>query len=137
MQLLSTEMSNQDPLQPMDPTQTMSQLAQFSSLQQQTQISQTQGLAAANSYLGLQVAVRTGTGSNASTLTGTVTGIDASGVAAGSAPQVIINGTQEFPLTSISQVGVSRHGHAPLRRRPPRSTSTPSTSTPTSGSTGS
>jgi flagellar basal-body rod modification protein FlgD len=108
MQLLSSEMSNQDPLQPMDPTQTMSQLAQFTTLQQMSQLSQTQGLAAANSLLGLQVSVPTGSGSNASTATGKVTGIDTSGVAAGSVPQVIVTNAsgvaQEYPLTSLSQV---------------------------------
>jgi flagellar basal-body rod modification protein FlgD len=120
MQLLSSEMSNQDPLQPMDPTQTMSQLAQFTSLQQMTTLSQNQGLASANSYLGLQVSVPTGSGTNATTTTGTVTGIDSSGVAAGSPPELIISGlTQEYPLTSVTQVQPSA---------PASSGSTPSTS---------
>lgn len=127
MQLLSSEMSNQDPLQPMDPTQTMSQLAQFTTLQQMSQLSQTQGLAAAASYLGLQVSVPTGSGTNKTVATGTVTGIDTSGVAAGSLPQLIIGGangsaSQEFPITEVSKVL-------------PVSSSSPGTGSTTSGST--
>ncbi len=37
LQLLITEMKNQDPTQPMDPTQTVTQLATFSGVQQQVQ----------------------------------------------------------------------------------------------------
>jgi flagellar basal-body rod modification protein FlgD len=103
MQLLSTEMSNQDPLQPMDPTQTMTQLAQFTSLQEATQLQQTQSLATGNSYLGSQVTVSTGTGQ--APVTGTVTGVDSSGVASGTGPQLILNGsTQEYPLNDIDLV---------------------------------
>ncbi|HVW19606.1 MAG TPA: flagellar hook capping FlgD N-terminal domain-containing protein [Opitutaceae bacterium] len=105
MQLLSSEMSNQDPLQPMDPTQTMTQLAQFTSLQEMTSMSQTQGLATANSYLGQEVEVQVGSGANATTQTGTVLAVDSSGVASGGPPQLIISGlNQEYPLTSIKGV---------------------------------
>lgn len=40
LQLLMTEMQNQDPLQPMDDTQSIAQLAQFSSLQATEQMNQ-------------------------------------------------------------------------------------------------
>ena len=45
LQLLITELKNQDPTQPTDQTQTLSQLAQFSSLEQMTNLNQnmTQG----------------------------------------------------------------------------------------------
>ena len=105
MQLLSTEMSNQDPLQPMDPTQTLSQLAQFSTLSDTSQLNQYQSLAAANSFLGTQVTIP-GTNGAAATV-GTVTAIDSSGVAAGNSPELIVSGaSQEYPLTAISQVTV-------------------------------
>ena len=84
MQLLSTEMANQDPLQPMDPTQTMTQLAQFTNLQQTNALAQSQSLATGNSYLGSQVTVSNGAGQTP--LTGTVTGVDTSGVASGTPP---------------------------------------------------
>jgi flagellar basal-body rod modification protein FlgD len=103
MQLLSTEMSNQDPLQPMDPTQTMTQLAQFTSLQEATEQQQTQSLATGNSYLGSQVTVSTGTGQ--APITGTVAAVDSSAVASGGSPQLILNGsTQEFPLNDVTLV---------------------------------
>ena len=41
LQLLITELKNQDPTQPTDQTQTLSQLAQFSSLEQMTNLNQT------------------------------------------------------------------------------------------------
>ena len=105
MRLLSTEMANQDPMKPMDPTETMTQLAQFSNLQQSSQISQYQSLAAANSFLGTQVTIPGSNGAPA--VTGTVTGIDSSGVASGSAPLLVLSGTnQEYPLTAISHVTV-------------------------------
>ena len=105
MQLLSTEMANQDPMQPMDPTATMTQLAQFSSLQQTSQLSQYQSLAAANSFLGTQVTIPGTNGAPA--VSGIVTGIDSSQVGAGSAPELILAGaSSEYPLTSISQVTV-------------------------------
>lgn len=103
MQLLSTEMSNQDPLQPMDPTQTMTQLAQFTTLQEATAQAQSQSLATGNSFLGAQVTVSNGSG--LAPTTGTVTGIDASNVASGGVPQLVISGaTQEYPLSSVTLV---------------------------------
>lgn len=41
MRLLTAQLSNQDPLEPMDNTQFLAQLAQFTALQQTTDISQT------------------------------------------------------------------------------------------------
>ena len=41
LQLLMTEMKNQDPTQPMDPTQQLSQLASFSAVEQQVQTNTT------------------------------------------------------------------------------------------------
>jgi hypothetical protein len=87
----------------MDPTQTMTQLAQFTTLQQTTQLAQTQGLATGNSFLGSQVTVNAGQGQPS--VTGTVTGIDSSGVASGLPPQLVLNDTtQEYPLTSVTLV---------------------------------
>jgi flagellar basal-body rod modification protein FlgD len=126
MQLLSTEMANQDPMQPMDPTQTMTQLAQFSNLQQTTTLAQTQGLAAANSFLGTQVTLPGTNG--AAPFTGTVVGIDSSAVAAGGMPSLIVNGaTTEYPLTDVSQVTIPAAAGS--------SSSSPSTSTSASATT--
>ncbi len=48
MQLLATQLANQDPLNPVDPTQFTSQLVQFNMLDQLTQINATLQNDAAN-----------------------------------------------------------------------------------------
>ncbi len=84
LQLLVAEFKNQDPTTPQDPTQQISQLAQFSALQyqQQTatafqQFSSNFGVMQASSLIGKQVTVNTVNGSgNTSSQTGTVSTID-------------------------------------------------------------
>ncbi len=100
MKLLATQFQQQDPMKPMDDTAFIAQTAQFSSLQQtqtlvqqMTQLSSAQNLAAANSYLGRQVTVDLGQGQ---VDVGNVTGVDSSG----SAPQIIVNG-QSYPLSAV------------------------------------
>ena len=51
LQLLITEMNNQDPTSPMDPTQQVSQLASFSAVEQQVQTNTTLNSLLNNSYL--------------------------------------------------------------------------------------
>jgi flagellar basal-body rod modification protein FlgD len=129
MQLLSTEMANQDPMQPMDPTQTMTQLAQFSNLQQTTTLAQTQQLATANSFLGTQVTLP-GSNGNAP-YTGVVTAVDASNVASGGSPLLIVNGAPaEAPVTSVTQVTypTSTSGSASASGSTTTPSSAPSTS---------
>jgi len=83
LQLLTTQMSNQDPLNPMDDTQSVSQLAQFSALQAsqnlETSFSNFQSNFAVLQTAGLighSVTVNTTDASgNSSNLTGTVSGI--------------------------------------------------------------
>ncbi len=57
LKLMMDQLQNQDPLNPSDPTQYMSELASFSSLEQQTQIAQSTASAstqqASSSALGL------------------------------------------------------------------------------------
>ena len=79
LKLLVAQLQNQDPLQPMDDTQFISQLAQFSTLQtmQQIQSSLQSSLGAqlldhAMSFLGHTV---TASGSGGTPVTGTVSGI--------------------------------------------------------------
>jgi flagellar basal-body rod modification protein FlgD len=103
LQLLTTQMSNQDPLQPMDTTASMAQLAQFSSLDQMNQLSQNftlmradQSKYTAASYLGMQVTVLD---ANQQSVTGQVTAVDT----ATDTPQLEINGTY-YPLSSITKV---------------------------------
>lgn len=84
LQLLTTEMQNQDPTSPQDPTQSVTQLAQFSALQYQQQMTQAFqsfqsnfGVLQAASLVGQQVTVENaGQNGTSSTQTGTVTSID-------------------------------------------------------------
>jgi flagellar basal-body rod modification protein FlgD len=80
LMLMMDQLKNQDPLQPSDPTQYMSELASFSSLEQQTKIagstaaaSTQQASASALALLGHTVSY---TDSNGATQTGTVSKID-------------------------------------------------------------
>ena len=105
LQLLTTEMNNQDPLQPMDNTAAMAQLAQFSSLDQMNQLSHNFNLMRADqtkytaaSYIGKQVTVNDSTSANGS-ITGEVTAVDT----ATDTPQLEINGNF-YPLSSVTKV---------------------------------
>jgi len=94
LQLLTTQLSNQDPLNPMDDTQSVSQLAQFSALQAsdnlQTSFANFQSNFAvlqSASLIGSTVSVNsTDTSGNSSTLAGTVQAIQ------------VVNGKPTFTL---------------------------------------
>jgi flagellar basal-body rod modification protein FlgD len=93
--LLTTQLANQDPLNPMDDTQSVAQLAQFSQLQAQqnledsfTSFDQNFGILQSSGILGKNVVANdTSTGGSTS---GTVSGISFS------------NGTPSFSITDSS-----------------------------------
>ena len=94
LQLLTTQLQNQDPLQPMSNTAFIAQMATFSQLSAQDTLnsdfsnySQTQAITGAQSYIGQTVTV-SGAAENAAGATGTVTGVTVSN----GAPQLTING---------------------------------------------
>jgi flagellar basal-body rod modification protein FlgD len=79
LQLLTTELQNQDPTSPSDPTQSVTQLAQFSALQYQQQLSDSFasfqsnfGVLQAASLVGKQATVEVTSTSGSSTTTGTI-----------------------------------------------------------------
>lgn len=86
LQLLTTELKNQDPTQPQDPTQQVSQLAQMSALQYQQQMTtafnnfqSNFGVMQAASLIGKQATVSVGsssTGGNSSQVTGTIQSVE-------------------------------------------------------------
>jgi len=103
LKLLAVQFQSQDPMKPMDDTAFISQMAQFTALdqsqtltQQMTQLRANQDLATANSYLGRQLTVDDG---NGGTVSGLATAVDASG----SAPRVIVNG-QSYALSTVLRV---------------------------------
>jgi flagellar basal-body rod modification protein FlgD len=81
--LLTTELANQDPTQPMDDTQSVTQLAQFSALQSQEQMTSdfasfqsNFGVMQSASLIGQTVTAQvTNSSGNSDTTTGTVTSI--------------------------------------------------------------
>lgn len=103
LKLLAQQFQSQDPMQPMDNTAFISQMAQFTALQQTSTMSKdisamrsAQESATANSYLGHTVTVDAGNGATAS---GTVSEVDESG----SSPQLVINGTS-YDLSAVLTV---------------------------------
>ncbi len=108
LQLLTTELQNQDPTQPQDPTQSVTQLAQMSQLQYQQQLTSAFqsfqsnfGVMQAASLLGKQATVNTGTSSttgNTSTVTGTISSIS---VQSGQ-PYFTMNDSSGKPITDSS-----------------------------------
>ncbi len=80
MQLLITQLKNQDPTQPVDSTQTLSQLAQFSTLEQISNLNTTEtqngnySLISENAGLIGKTVTTTGTGSAAG-VSGTVSAV--------------------------------------------------------------
>ena len=109
LQLLTTQLSNQDPLSPMDDTQSVSQLAQFSALQAsdnlETSFANFQsnfGVLQASTLIGKTVTVNTvdaATG-NSSNLSGTVGAIS------------VVNGKPELTLLDANgHVITDAHGN--------------------------
>lgn len=100
LQLLTTELQNQDPTKPQDPTQSVTQLAQFSQLQYQQQLASAFsafqgnfGVMQAATLIGKQATVNvgsTGASSSGSTVTGTINSIE------------VQNGQPYFTMTDSS-----------------------------------
>src|SRR5580704_16438560 len=72
LQLLVAQLKNQDPTNPADPTQFMTEIAQMTAVQSQTSLSAEEQTVAADSMIGFAV---TGAGSLGATYTGQVTGV--------------------------------------------------------------
>jgi flagellar basal-body rod modification protein FlgD len=108
LQLLTTQLKNQDPLKPMDNTEFIAQLAQFTSLQQTTDISQTLTSLSSSlkdmgavGYLGKQVTINDTEGN---TITGIVTEVG-SDVNNRNVPAITVNG-KVYDLSSVSSVSI-------------------------------
>lgn len=98
LKLLTTQLQNQDPLNPMDDTQSVAQLAQFSAVQATTQLSDSFTSFQSNfavmqsaGLIGKAVSAQTtDAGGNSTTVTGTIKSI------------AVINGQPEFTLVDSS-----------------------------------
>lgn len=126
LKLLAQQFQAQDPLQPMDNTAFIAQMAQFSSLQQSSDMDKNitslladQQKATANSYLGHRVTVNKSDGTMD---TGDVTSIDLSGTT----PQLMVNGTG-YPVSAVVTV---EPGALSTTSTPAPATTTTTTTTP-------
>lgn len=100
LKLLAQQFQSQDPMQPMQDTSFIAQMAQFTALQQSSAMSKDMGdmkaqqqMATANSYLGHNVTVDAGNGQTAS---GDVTEIKV----VDGAPQLVVNGST-YAMSSV------------------------------------
>jgi flagellar basal-body rod modification protein FlgD len=97
LQLLVTQMSSQDPLNPQSDTEFAAQLAQFSALQQSQAMAQNMSVLQANSMIGEMVTVSPANGT--APLTGQVTGVQ---IQSGT-PVLLVNG-QPFNLSQVTSI---------------------------------
>jgi flagellar basal-body rod modification protein FlgD len=110
LQLLTTELQNQDPLKPMDDTQSVAQLAQFSALQSTNELNTSFknfqsnfGVLQASTLIGKKVTVVTpNAAGNSSTQTGTVNSIS------------VQNGTPYFTMTGSDGKVLTDNNNQPL-----------------------
>ncbi|HTA37771.1 MAG TPA: flagellar hook capping FlgD N-terminal domain-containing protein [Candidatus Acidoferrales bacterium] len=109
LKLLTTELQNQDPTSPSDPTQSVTQLAQFSALQYQQQLSDSFaafqsnfGVLQAASLVGKQATVAVSGANGNSTTTGTIQTI------------AVENGTPYFTMTGSNGQTITDNNGNPL-----------------------
>jgi flagellar basal-body rod modification protein FlgD len=101
LQLLITQLKNQDPTNPADPTQFVSQLASFSSLEQITQLNSNMTQVLDNSVTSMigKTATVTDPSASGGLTTGTVTGV----VYYANGPAVTINGNN-YAMSDVQNV---------------------------------
>ena len=104
MELLTIQLTNQDPLEPMKDTEFLAQMAQFTSLEQMqtlvdgfTQLNDLQNLTTAQSYLGRSVTIL----DNGNTIEGVV-----GSVSQGENEVVLTIDGVEYPMSTVSRVGL-------------------------------
>jgi flagellar basal-body rod modification protein FlgD len=130
LQLLTTQLQNQDPLQPMSDTDFIAQMATFSQLSAQNTLntdfsnySQVQEITNAQSYIGQNVTV-SGAAEGLASATGTVTGVTVTN----GAPELTINGAN-YALSDITAIQ-SASAAAAASANSATSSTAPTTSSP-------
>jgi flagellar basal-body rod modification protein FlgD len=118
LQLLVSQMENQDPLDPQSDTEMAAQMAQFTSLQQSSSMAGSLSMMQANSLVGSTVGIQV---NSQTTTSGVVTGvIENNGTA-----QVVVDGANYnlSQITSVQPPTASATGTTPA-------STTPTTTTP-------
>jgi len=103
LKLLITELKNQDPTSPADPTQMVAQLASFSSLEQMTQMNTNMQTVLENSSVNL--IGQTVTVADQSTQSGFTSGKVVGIVYYANTPAVKLDNGQTYALSAIQNVG--------------------------------
>jgi flagellar basal-body rod modification protein FlgD len=96
LQLLVSQMENQDPMNPQSNTDMAAQMAQFTSLTQSSAMSASLAMMQANSLIGSTVTLQV---TPQSTATGTVQGV----VLQNGTPQILVNGST-YTLSQVTSV---------------------------------
>jgi flagellar basal-body rod modification protein FlgD len=105
LQLLVSQMENQDPLDPQYDTQMAAQMAQFTSLQQTTAMSSSLSMMQADTLVGSTVNVQVDSKTSAS---GVVSGV----ALVSGTPEVMVNGT-DYALSQITSITPAATGNTP------------------------
>jgi flagellar basal-body rod modification protein FlgD len=90
LQLLVAQMENQDPLNPQSDTEMAAQMAQFTSLQQTTEMSASMSMLQADSLIGSTVTLQLDSAGD--TTTGVVSGVELGSASSDGTPQIVVNG---------------------------------------------
>lgn len=101
LQLLTTQMSNQDPMNPQSDAEFIAQMAQFSSLEQSKAMMADMASLRAGSLLGTTVTVADG-----NSATGYTTGVVSGVTMIDGAPQIVI-GDSRYDLSAINNITVT------------------------------
>ena len=101
LQLLVAQMENQDPLQPESDTEMASQMAQFTSLTETTNMSSTLSEMQANSLIGSTVTLQEPNSEN--TTSGVVQSVLLGSESSDGTPQIVANGTA-YDLSQVLSV---------------------------------
>ncbi|MBI2516376.1 MAG: hypothetical protein HYV95_05615 [Opitutae bacterium] len=113
LKILSVQFQQQDPMKPMEDTAFIAQMAQFTSLEQMTQLRKDQQMLTANAYLGRNVTVQD---ENGKPVTGLVSALDNSGK-----ELALIIGDKSYPLSAVKRIEPA----TPSTNTPPPTTQTP------------
>jgi flagellar basal-body rod modification protein FlgD len=100
LQLLVSQMENQDPLNPQSNTDMAAQMAQFTALQQSSAMSSSLSMLQANSLIGSTVSIQV---NPQTTTSGVVQSIHAGASSSDGTPQIIVNGVP-YDLSQILSI---------------------------------
>jgi len=95
LKLLVAQMQYQDPMNPQSDTQMAAQMAQFTSLQQTSQMSSSLSMMQANNLVGSTVTVQVDPNNRTKVATGTVTGVTMTN----GSPQILVADNSTTPAT--------------------------------------